>query len=683
MRFGAWFGFVLALSLFLSRGGELRHSRRGMCPPPNSDLSLVPSTVGNLQGLPYITVGVTGSGAAYTPGTNSTPGDTAPYTDIAYALQAAFTAATSAPYSTSYPAAVTLLPGNFPMWNTLSTPKTIYFYSSGQTFLGVGKASSRITPKSAGSATLTPVSAAAYPGSSYAGQGYSVSQYVMVTPNTETSGSATCTGQTLVAYSGASGSQVTGIYILGTADTVTVTYAGGTPKMYAALPMFAFNLGTSAGSPTYATPGPGFVFQDFEVNCAAGIDWADTIDCSISPTTSGATSSTGKSNGAAYYEQGNSARIMGVRLAVADTIGTVGIVTAFMGDGIEQASYFECDGADWHVCTPRGFVSFWGCGDIGTMTVMGQVVTLGGQSYNAPITIANISAAGDQMSETTSPCQIQFLGGGADGQGSSGNAFDVTVLQSTEPTYISFYGGWYKSAGTRTNNGFINAAPSIASQVTINIFGGTYFQSGGNLPLINNPPAAVNIYGPVMLGASPTAAQFLANTALTGNPTAALAGYAPIMGMTTPFFGTGGSWGASTPTPGTYQMMGLGDSAGSGGLSSPAIFTPVAGKRLKVVIVVTIKNQTAADGVSLQGKFGTTSAGTGPVQGAASTGTQFGSTRTDSYVGNASTTTTVTLIGYFNATAGTQYWVDLAMTSVTGGNVTLSACDVAIEEVIV
>jgi hypothetical protein len=151
------------------------------------------------------------------------------------------------------------------------------------------------------------------------------------------------------------------------------------------------------------------------------------------------------------------------------------------------------------------------------------------------------------------------------------------------------------------------------------------------------------------------------------------------LGVMLPIFGTGGGSGTFTPAAGTYQMCGCGDFSGSSGISVPLIFTPALTGKIKLTIRFTVKQSAAADGWTAHAKFGTTTAGTGPVQQASETGTTSGS--------NATTTTTVanelltvTIVTIFNATVGTQYWADLAITSVTAGNVTVTAIDGLVEE---
>lgn len=116
----------------------------------------------------------------------------------------------------------------------------------------------------------------------------------------------------------------------------------------------------------------------------------------------------------------------------------------------------------------------------------------------------------------------------------------------------------------------------------------------------------------------------------------------------------------------TLVMMGLAES-----------FTPVFSTRMEISICGNIAQSTTADGAGVQLSYGT---GTAPANAAAVTGTQVGSLTTMTFLTGVllvpfSLTAIVT-----GLTAGTAYWVDLALKAVTGGtasvtNLSVSVCE--------
>jgi len=93
-------------------------------------------------------------------------------------------------------------------------------------------------------------------------------------------------------------------------------------------------------------------------------------------------------------------------------------------------------------------------------------------------------------------------------------------------------------------------------------------------------------------------------------------------------------------------------------------FTPASTGRVLIIGIVQVSNNTAADGVTANLKYGT---GTAPAAGAAVTGTTVGET-----VSVVSETASQSVIGSIigvatGLTVGTTYWLDVAVEAVTGG----------------
>jgi len=456
------------------------------------------ATAANVIGLPILTIGPKkGSGASFDPGTNPTTGDTLG-TDCAAAFQAALNAAVAAPYSVAAPAVIQFLPGfTYKFWNAGTTPTSILIQSGDQSILGafaknpvnlsrVGSSQASITP---------PASTVAYTNASGG------TLYVRIIPGTETSGSATTTGLTVTAYNGATATPVTGIYILANGDTLTPTYAGGTPTMDSSLPFIAFGVQPASWNIR------GLLIK------GTGI-WADTLDSAFNPT--------GAAGAGAYAETGGNLFMLdNVHFAtpIADDL-----VTNLMLDGMEAGCMLQCQGVDFHWCVPGGTLNIIG-GVFTSMSILSQNANLYSVNLNAPITIPNNSAQGNNMSSFASltfPAVFNFNGVYFNG---GGGTFSYLVKNgnTTSNTVININGGYWKSTGTLSGGtGFIQGNEATTA---ITIAGGTTFTRHGNLPLVGVAPLSCVVNGAISIVDSVTAAQFFANTQYALNAAAALAGF--------------------------------------------------------------------------------------------------------------------------------------------------------------
>ncbi len=121
------------------------------------------------------------------------------------------------------------------------------------------------------------------------------------------------------------------------------------------------------------------------------------------------------------------------------------------------------------------------------------------------------------------------------------------------------------------------------------------------------------------------------------------------------------------PTASTTPVM-----AGLG-----VLYTPSLTGRVKVTIQATIANDTANDGGDVQISFGT---GPAPANAAALAGSQAGAVA-QSISPTAKAAYTVTAFAVMTGLmVGTQYWFDLAYSSIGGGNATVSDVTILIEE---
>ena len=191
------------------------------------------------------------------------------------------------------PAVVQFLPGSFALWNSGTTPTTLLAKSASQRIIGAGAGS----PAAGGGTSITLVSGSqttglivasttAYTNATAISQlrpNRSRNQYFRVGNDHRS---------TVTAYAGATGSQVTGIYLLAAGDTLTPTYAGGTPTMDSSLPVRS---GRPKGAPTV---------ESLYINLNAKV-WATIIDLSFSPT--------GGAGAGAYAESAKNPRIYNVR----------------------------------------------------------------------------------------------------------------------------------------------------------------------------------------------------------------------------------------------------------------------------------------------------------------------------------------------------------------------------------
>jgi hypothetical protein len=118
---------------------------------------------------------------------------------------------------------------------------------------------------------------------------------------------------------------------------------------------------------------------------------------------------------------------------------------------------------------------------------------------------------------------------------------------------------------------------------------------------------------------------------------------------------------------GTAVMAGL---AGS--------FTPNSGGNALVIIEGDVLNSTIGDGATLQISYGT---GVAPANAATLTGTQTG--RAVNFVAATATgKSPFAIMAYVTGLiAGTAYWLDLAVTPVTGGSVTVADVNIVAIEV--
>lgn len=101
-------------------------------------------------------------------------------------------------------------------------------------------------------------------------------------------------------------------------------------------------------------------------------------------------------------------------------------------------------------------------------------------------------------------------------------------------------------------------------------------------------------------------------------------------------------------------------------------FTPTSTGKVKIKISGICTNATAADGITLQGAYGT---GVAPVNGAAATGTLFG----NQYLHNVFTAASgweefVCVDEITGLTVGTTYWIDLQVNANTGGTFEVGNC---------
>ncbi len=107
----------------------------------------------------------------------------------------------------------------------------------------------------------------------------------------------------------------------------------------------------------------------------------------------------------------------------------------------------------------------------------------------------------------------------------------------------------------------------------------------------------------------------------------------------------------------TLVMMGLG---------STCTFTPASSGNVKITVTGTTLTNTAAVQITLGGRYGT---GAAPGNGAAVTGTRFGS-GADRVIRAASTAAGVpfTVDAVISLTAGTAYWFDIALATLTAAD---------------
>lgn len=124
-------------------------------------------------------------------------------------------------------------------------------------------------------------------------------------------------------------------------------------------------------------------------------------------------------------------------------------------------------------------------------------------------------------------------------------------------------------------------------------------------------------------------------------------------------------------------MLGLGQLAT---VAVPEFIPRLTGK-VKVIVTGKAGNNTASDGYSLKGAFGTVAGSpsglTPPANGDSVVGVVC--TNPQGYTtGNA--TPPFSVCGMATLTVGATYWFDLQVESTTGGTVTVSNVDVIIEE---
>jgi hypothetical protein len=105
---------------------------------------------------------------------------------------------------------------------------------------------------------------------------------------------------------------------------------------------------------------------------------------------------------------------------------------------------------------------------------------------------------------------------------------------------------------------------------------------------------------------------------------------------------------------------------------------PVLSTRIEVTISGQVQNSTAADGATVQLRYGT---GTAPLNGAAVTGTQAGIAQTITSVtagqgGGFSITAIIS-----GLTVGQAVWLDAALQAVTGGSASISGVTICAEEI--
>ena len=116
----------------------------------------------------------------------------------------------------------------------------------------------------------------------------------------------------------------------------------------------------------------------------------------------------------------------------------------------------------------------------------------------------------------------------------------------------------------------------------------------------------------------------------------------------------------------TGVMMGL---AGS--------FTPVVTGRVLIVLTGNCHNNTAGDGCTVSGRYGT---GAAPTNGSALTGTVIGSKFTTSATANADVGFAVIAI-VTGLALGAAIWLDLSLAAFTGGTATMTNPQISVIEI--
>jgi hypothetical protein len=148
----------------------------------------------------------------------------------------------------------------------------------------------------------------------------------------------------------------------------------------------------------------------------------------------------------------------------------------------------------------------------------------------------------------------------------------------------------------------------------------------------------------------------LSGYAGTGAVTAASAGFAPQNPTGT--------------TSTTQVMMGLGQAG------TPWVFTPLGTGIVEIILDGYFLNSTAvADAAVIGGRYGT---GTAPINGAAVSGTSFGGNPT-LQAASVSRPSAFSFVARVTMTAGTQYWIDVAL-AVLSGTAVVSAVQATVKE---
>lgn len=121
----------------------------------------------------------------------------------------------------------------------------------------------------------------------------------------------------------------------------------------------------------------------------------------------------------------------------------------------------------------------------------------------------------------------------------------------------------------------------------------------------------------------------------------------------------------------TQVMMGLAD---AGSQATPALFTPATSGKVLVMVTGTVLNATVADGAQVQLYIGP-APGSTPANGAVVPGAAIPLGKVKSVGIGQGVPFTLAYVAT-GLTVGNQYWVDVALNHVTGGNASITSIDI-------